>query len=164
MDQNHCESDMEDDDGEDVKDEAMYGDGKTVNQFVQHVSMAEYQKQATEYTKTAVQDLMSSPEYQRVYTRCQLCWCSWSDGQFSTNCFECGGYAMNRSCPVCLGKCGSIWTRDVDMSHTNYEAHWDGDCLLPADERQGYLTQLLLSTETASELDLMDAMEDLATH
>lgn len=25
MDQNHCESDMEDDDGEDVKDEAMYG-------------------------------------------------------------------------------------------------------------------------------------------
>ena len=28
---------------------------------------------------------------------------------------ECGGYAMRRLCPICEGKCGREWIRDVGM-------------------------------------------------
>ena len=77
--------------------------------------MAEYDKQTKEYTKAAVDALTQSREYQRVYTRCQLCWCSWSEDQCSDNCMECGGFAMTRSCPICNGKCDSEWTREVQM-------------------------------------------------
>lgn len=30
-------------------------------------------------------------------------------------CVECGGYALERPCPVCGGRCGAVWKRDCEL-------------------------------------------------
>lgn len=44
--------------------------------------------------------------------RCGKCW---FDNQFSQDCTECGGFAMTRNCPICLGRCSEMWKRNVKM-------------------------------------------------
>ena len=42
------------------------------------------------------------------------CGVRWDLQQFTFDCSECGGYAMERKdCPICLGACNSVWERDV---------------------------------------------------
>lgn len=163
MNSNHLELAMDDEVDHGIADDANLTEYSSDSCYLEQISLAEYHKQATDYTKASVQSLISSPEYQRMQTRCQLCWCLWSEDQSSANCIECGGYAMSRPCPLCQGQCGAIWTRDVYMSHGNYEAHWDGDCLLPSEQKEGYLLQLLMTVERSDESDVIDAMQTLLT-
>ncbi|KAK2172390.1 hypothetical protein NP493_966g00003 [Ridgeia piscesae] len=129
--------------------------------YAAHVSSAEYEKQKKMYTALAVDSLIQSPEYQRRFTMCQMCWCSWSQGETGQDCQECGGYALSRPCPVCQGRCDSTWHRDVEMSHSQHLAHWDGVCGLPEDEKANFL--LLALMDDASPDDITDDMQDLAT-
>lgn len=46
------------------------------------------------------------------------------------------------------------------QSRSNLEAHWDGECLLPWEEKQGFLLQLMM--KDATEEDIFDGMEDLS--
>ena len=42
------------------------------------------------------------------------CGVRWDLQQFTFDCCECGGYAMERKdCPVCAGACNSVWERDI---------------------------------------------------
>lgn len=41
------------------------------------------------------------------------CGVSWQEDHVSLDCSECGGYAMQRPCPNCEGKCQSIWRRNL---------------------------------------------------
>lgn len=46
---------------------------------------------------------------------CFTCGVSWTDDHVSLDCSECGGYSMERPCPLCDGKCGVQWKRDFTM-------------------------------------------------
>lgn len=48
-------------------------------------------------------------------TSCFTCGVSWADHHVSLDCSECGGYALERSCPECEGVCGAVWKRDLTM-------------------------------------------------
>ena len=61
---------------------------------------------------------------------CTTCGAYWSEGQFTKNCEECGGFAMTRSCPTCQGQCGAIWRRQVNMSNALGVAYFKGGCRL----------------------------------
>ena len=41
------------------------------------------------------------------------------------------------------------------------EAHWDGECNLPPEQRDGFLTQMLISSAPADEI--FDDFSDLTT-
>ena len=41
------------------------------------------------------------------------CGVLWSEGQFTLDCRECGGFAADRPCVDCDGHCGQVWRRDV---------------------------------------------------
>ncbi|XP_077990367.1 uncharacterized protein LOC144444717 [Glandiceps talaboti] len=128
--------------------------------FTQHITTAEYQKQRQEYTKQALQELLNSHEYQKIYKTCSSCNASWYYDQANAGCAECGyeGYANKRPCAICHGKCPQIWTRDVDMSRKMKQAHWNGKCGLPEEEQQAYMLENLVD---ADEDILTDAMQDL---
>lgn len=32
----------------------------------------------------------------------------------SLDCLECGGYSLERPCPICSGHCRNIWKRDLE--------------------------------------------------
>lgn len=51
---------------------------------------------------------------------CFSCGVSWSDDHVSLDCSECGGYALERSCPICDGTCGAVWKRDLAMVSTSH--------------------------------------------
>ncbi|KAI0224784.1 hypothetical protein LSAT2_024213 [Lamellibrachia satsuma] len=129
--------------------------------FAAQVSTAEYEKQKKSYTALAVDALTHSAEYQRKFTMCQLCWCSWSLGEASQDCLECGGNTLTRPCPVCDGRCNSTWHRDVEMSHSQHFAHWDGSCCLPEEEKSNFM--LLALIDDMSEDDIVSDMGDLTT-
>ncbi|KAK3876320.1 hypothetical protein Pcinc_018886 [Petrolisthes cinctipes] len=100
-------------------------------------------------------DLMTSPDYHHLdshqtpieppmmtledlrsqYNSCYTCGVSWSDNHVSLDCRECGGYSLERPCPLCDGKCRNSWRRDVSMSHSVGKAHWEGECGLDSLDR-----------------------------
>ena len=109
------------------------------------ISSVEFEHQKQSFTKQEVDKLVASPEYQKHVTRCRMwettysklrlrfssfwlrncvcsrCWSVWYLCQFSSNCEECGGFGMIRPCPVCEGRCGVEWKRDVSLvSHSIY--------------------------------------------
>ena len=86
------------------------------------------------------------------------CGCSWFYSQWNHECKECGIGAMIVPCPICGGRCGGIFTRDVDMSHAFRAAHWDGACGLPQPEQLRLLFQQTAMTEDS----LADAFADAA--
>ena len=43
------------------------------------------------------------------------CGMSWYDGEWSQGCPECGEGAMQLPCPICKGRCGRVWRRDVEL-------------------------------------------------
>ena len=66
--------------------------------------------------------------------KCLSCGAAWSSGEYSKDCKECGGGALDRACIVCYGSCGELWTRAILDSNDTGEAHWIGFCaLLPED-------------------------------
>ncbi len=70
---------------------------------------------------------------------CKDCGANWSQGEFSKECIQCGGGALQRNCILCNGKCKSTYSRAVIDSWDTGEAHWVGNCRLPADEKQIYM-------------------------
>lgn len=46
---------------------------------------------------------------------CFTCGVTWADDHVSLDCSECGGYSMERPCPLCEGSCGTTWKRDFAM-------------------------------------------------
>ena len=131
------------------------------NQFYsQQITAEEYEKQKKNYTETEVKALMQTEEYLIRANRCSSCWSIWYLGQSSHDCLECGGYPLERPCPVCDGKCQRIWTRDVESTHAFLEAHWDGECGLPVDEQRAFFIQK--ATE-ASEDVVIEGLQELST-
>lgn len=59
---------------------------------------------------------------------CADCNSDWSVGAFDAACGTCGGGALQRSCPICDGRCGAIWQRAVIDSIDRGVAHWIGQC------------------------------------
>lgn len=47
--------------------------------------------------------------------QCFTCGVSWTDDHVSLDCSECGGYSMERPCPMCDGSCGQVWKRDFTL-------------------------------------------------
>lgn len=47
--------------------------------------------------------------------QCFTCGVSWTDDHVSLDCSECGGYSMERPCPMCDGACGQVWKRDFTL-------------------------------------------------
>jgi hypothetical protein len=43
------------------------------------------------------------------------CGVSWHEDHVSLDCRECGGYSLERPCPLCDGRCNSVWKRDLTM-------------------------------------------------
>ncbi|ELU16065.1 hypothetical protein CAPTEDRAFT_155984 [Capitella teleta] len=128
--------------------------------YAAQVTPEQFQQEARDFTRQEVNRLMSSPEYQTKITRCHLCWSVWFKRECSSSCLECGGFAMQRPCPICNGRCGAVWKRDVEMSHSHSKAHWDGECRLPPDQMRAFLAQHLVDYEGGEE-SLLDAMTDL---
>ena len=69
---------------------------------------------------------------------CTCCGANWTDGEYSDDCVECGGGAMERGCIVCGGLCDSIFIRAVIDSNDTRVAHWIGSCRLPPSEQEKY--------------------------
>ncbi|MFT4542906.1 MAG: hypothetical protein ACI841_005358 [Planctomycetota bacterium] len=61
---------------------------------------------------------------------CQSCAAKWTENQHTEGCDECGGGGMERACPMCKGKCGSVWKRAPMDSQDEGTAHWLGSCAL----------------------------------
>ncbi|KAK3589210.1 hypothetical protein CHS0354_020069 [Potamilus streckersoni] len=124
------------------------------------LSEAEYVAQGKDFTKEQVDGLLKSQPYQRKISTCHLCNQCWYDGKFDADCPECGGFALQRPCPICNGQCSNIWCRDIKSSHSFHEAHWDGECGLPPAVRQVFMLQNLTDS---SENALSEGMQDLST-
>jgi hypothetical protein len=75
------------------------------------------------------QHLANRMRYHPYLETCFSCGVRWDLQQFTFDCCECGGYAMERKdCPVCFGVCNSVWERDVLASHDSKKAKWKGKC------------------------------------
>ncbi|XP_071854396.1 uncharacterized protein [Apostichopus japonicus] len=127
-------------------------------QFAEQISQEAFETQKRVYTKSAVSDLQKSKEYKEWHQRCSSCGSSWFNGQWSSQCRECGGFSMIRSCAICNGHCGSTWYRDVDMSHRMKEGYWNGKCNLPESEQTHFILQNFVDNK---EDTLIEAFGDL---
>lgn len=107
-----------------------------------------------------VEQIMQSEAYQRKIATCHLCGECWYDGKYLAGCTECGGFPLTRVCPVCDGQCGRHWNRNVKLSHSFHEAHWDGICSLPPEMQQAFHIRKLTD---ASEDTLSEGLQDLST-
>lgn len=47
-----------------------------------------------------------------LHNRCGV---SWHEDHVSLDCRECGGYSLERPCPLCDGRCSNVWKRDLTM-------------------------------------------------
>ena len=126
--------------------------------MAQRVSLEEYAYQCGAYTDVAVAQLMVSDAYQAHMTTCFICGCIWSRGDYTEDCLACGGAAMQRPCCICDGVCGAIWHRQAELSRSHGEAHWDGKCLLPAEEQE----RLMLARFITNQDELAEAFAGAA--
>ncbi|CAL1542426.1 unnamed protein product [Lymnaea stagnalis] len=117
-------------------------------------------KQGHDLPKEEVELMMQAEAYQRKIDTCHLCGKCWFDNQFSQDCSECGGFAMSRTCPICLGRCHQLWKRNVKMSHSYHEAYWDGACGLPDHLQRPYHIERFTDS---SEDGLSQCLQDLST-
>ena len=67
--------------------------------------------------------------------QCSSCGANWTGDEYSDDCMECGGGAMEHNCILCGGHCGSVFKRAVIDSWDTGEAHWIGGCQLPPNEK-----------------------------
>uniref|UniRef100_T1GVL4 Protein pinocchio n=1 Tax=Megaselia scalaris TaxID=36166 RepID=T1GVL4_MEGSC len=73
-------------------------------------------------------NVVSIEELRAQMVSCFTCGVTWTDDHVSLDCAECGGYSLERPCPLCDGKCGVLWKRDFTMSHACSKAKWHGVC------------------------------------
>jgi hypothetical protein len=59
---------------------------------------------------------------------CSNCGSNWSEGRSGLGCQTCGGFGLQRPCPICGGICGAMWNRSILDSVDTGEAHWVGVC------------------------------------
>jgi hypothetical protein len=62
---------------------------------------------------------------------CRTCGADWSKDEWTKDCCECGGGALEIDCPACGGKCGAKWTKATMDTGDSGVAHWCGNCLNP---------------------------------
>ncbi|XP_034101100.2 protein pinocchio isoform X1 [Drosophila albomicans] len=74
-------------------------------------------------------NVLTIEELRQHIGSCFTCGVSWTDDHVSLDCSECGGYSLERPCPLCDGQCGVQWKRDFAMSHACRKARWVGVCL-----------------------------------
>ncbi|KAJ8915125.1 hypothetical protein NQ315_000377 [Exocentrus adspersus] len=104
--------------------------------------------------------VMTIEELRNQLNCCFTCGVSWADSHVSLDCSECGGYALDRPCPVCDGACGATWKRDLSMSHASSRAHWTGECARsPLKE-----TQQQTAKNSAIAQELSSRMEKLSAN
>lgn len=60
-------------------------------------------------------NVISIEELRAQMVSCFSCGVTWTDDHVSLDCKECGGYSLERPCPLCDGKCGVTWKRDFTM-------------------------------------------------
>ncbi|KAI4497114.1 hypothetical protein M0802_007860 [Mischocyttarus mexicanus] len=72
--------------------------------------------------------ILTIEELRAQLNSCFTCGVSWSQDHVSLDCSECGGYSLQRPCPLCDGRCHKAWKRDLTMSHASGKARWDGEC------------------------------------
>lgn len=103
-------------------------------------------------------NMLTLEDLKSHYSSCFTCGVSWMEDHVSLDCFECGGYSMQRPCPICEGKCQRTWNRDIAMTHAMHKAHWEGECGLPAGDREAFFIKTLVE---ASEESITEALKDL---
>ncbi|XP_046753569.1 protein pinocchio isoform X1 [Diprion similis] len=74
--------------------------------------------------------ILTIEELRAQLNSCFTCGVSWSAEHVSLDCSECGGYSLERPCPLCDGRCHAVWKRDLTMSHASGKARWIGECAL----------------------------------
>lgn len=74
--------------------------------------------------------IVTIEELRAQLNSCFTCGVSWSEEHVSLDCSECGGYSLQRPCPLCDGRCHTAWKRDLTMSHASGKARWIGECAL----------------------------------
>ncbi|XP_020810822.1 protein pinocchio isoform X1 [Drosophila serrata] len=74
-------------------------------------------------------NVLTIEELRQHMGSCFTCGVSWTDDHVSLDCSECGGYSLERPCPLCDGQCGVQWKRDFAMSHACSQARWVGVCI-----------------------------------
>ncbi|KAJ8679833.1 hypothetical protein QAD02_015620 [Eretmocerus hayati] len=72
--------------------------------------------------------ILTIEELRAQLNSCFTCGVSWSEEHVSLDCSECGGYSLQRPCPLCDGRCHAVWKRDLTTSHTSGKAKWIGEC------------------------------------
>lgn len=60
-------------------------------------------------------NVLTIEELRQQMGSCFTCGVSWTDDHVSLDCSECGGYSLDRPCPLCDGVCGVQWKRDFTM-------------------------------------------------
>lgn len=98
------------------------------------------------------------------------CGVNWEQHHVSLDCLECGGYSLERPCPICAGHCHNVWKRDLEevsfprkilrlyticlvltclrvffyfpQSHRSGEASWIGTCSSKCEEMGRDVTQM----------------------
>ncbi|XP_026295219.1 protein pinocchio isoform X3 [Apis mellifera] len=59
--------------------------------------------------------ILTIEELRAQLNSCFTCGVSWSEEHVSLDCSECGGYSLQRPCPLCDGRCRTSWKRDLTM-------------------------------------------------
>lgn len=80
------------------------------------------------YGFATAEHVLTIEELRLQLNSCFTCGVSWADSHVSLDCTECGGYPLERPCPLCDGNCGQIWKRDLTTSHACSKARWEGEC------------------------------------
>ncbi|XP_076059936.1 protein pinocchio isoform X2 [Oratosquilla oratoria] len=101
--------------------------------------------------------IMTLEDLRSEMNSCHTCGVSWNESQVSLDCRECGGYTLSRPCPMCDGKCSTMWRRDISMSHSLGKAHWEGECALSSSDTDNSVPAFL------AEDILVQGMEELTT-
>lgn len=121
-------------------------------------------------------NVLTIEELRQHLGSCFTCGVSWTDDHVSLDCSECGGYSLERPCPLCDGQCGVQWKRDFAMvsvacrmpraqsatianpfffsplqSHACSKARWVGVCLsFPEAMAAAVQQQLPVASNTAT--------------
>uniref|UniRef100_A0A1B6CDG4 Protein pinocchio n=2 Tax=Clastoptera arizonana TaxID=38151 RepID=A0A1B6CDG4_9HEMI len=114
------------------------------------------------YYSTTSEAVLSIEELRLQLNSCFTCGVSWIEDHVSLDCSECGGYSLERPCPMCDGKCSSTWKRDLTMSHACGKARWEGKCQLRTSQKTDSTVLLLKPLSPEEETRLCSRLEKLA--
>ncbi|XP_071051947.1 protein pinocchio isoform X3 [Onthophagus taurus] len=101
--------------------------------------------------------VLTIEELRNQLTSCFTCGVSWADHHVSLDCSECGGYALERPCPICEGICGAQWKRDLSESHACSKARWQGECEQARSQTTKDQANTLVAQELCSRLEKLSA-------